>query len=283
MSYVIYTVISALFLALYDLFKKISTKNGRDVYEILFFYTFISFLCSFFFINRAFNIDFKYILFIFLKASIIGLSWYFTMKAVSKLDLSVVVPFSLLGTISTTVLAAIFFNEGIGVTQIGGILIILVGLFMLSKVCKKKDNNENDYKYLVLLALAAFLSSISAIIDRHLLNNIDKSSVLFWFFGFLAIIYFIVCLFRNRKIELKGLTSNLWVVAIGVSIFLSDLFYYKAVSYSDVSLSIVSIVRKLSVFMGVVLASIFLKEKNFMKKILILMFMFIGLGIILFY
>ena len=282
MSYVFLTAGSAVFLALYDLFKKISVRDKKDIYEILFFYTLIAFLCSLFFINNAFNISLKYILFILIKSFLISLSWFLTMKAMSKLDLGIVVPFSMLGTVSTTILAWVFFDETIGVAQIGGILVILVGLFLISRISRKNDNEVNDYKYLWLLALAAFLTSISAILDKHLLNSISRSSVLFWFFLFLAFIYLIICFIRNKKIVLNNFTNNLWVIGIGVSIFLSDLLYYWAVSIGDGNLSIISIIRKLSVFIGLVLASIFLKEKYFIKKLLVMLLMFVGLSFIIF-
>ena len=49
----------------------------------------------------------------------------------------------------------------------------------------------------------------------------------------------------------------------------------------DSNISIISITRKLSVFIGVLLGSLFLKEDNFLKKLLILIMMFGGLSIIL--
>ena len=192
MAYIVYTAISAVFLALYDLFKKISVKDKKDIYEVLLFFCFISFVCSAFFVNKAFNIGIKYILFLLIKSVIIALSWFFTTKAMSKLDMSIVVPFTLLGTVTTTILASIFFKESIGFSQVFGIIAILIGLFFLSRLREKEEYFKNDYKYLFLLVLAAFLSSISAIIDRYLLLDIDRGAVLFWFFLFLSWIYFII-------------------------------------------------------------------------------------------
>lgn len=280
MEYIVLTVFSAIFLGLYDLFKKISIEKGKNIYEILFIFSVVSFVLSFIFINKAFNINFSHIIFVFIKTLVISLSWFLTAKAFSNLDVGIVVPFSLLGTITTTILAWMFFKESIGIVQIGGISIILLGLILLSKLCEK--NEKNNYKYLFLLALAAFLSSVSAIIDKYLLNSIDKGVILFWFFMFLSLIYLIVSFIKNKKIDFKSLTSNLWIAGISVSIFISDLLYYQAISYENVSISVVSIVRKLSVFIGVVLGCVFLKEKYLIKKILILFFMFLGLGVILF-
>ena len=283
MSYIILTGVSAIFLALYDFFKKISVKDKESVFDILFFYTFISFLCSTIFVKDAFSIEHKYILFTLLKSVIISLSWFFTMKAMSKLDLGIVTPFSMLGTVFVIILAFIFFGDKIGLIQIGGSLVILIGLLLLSKLNKKDEDSKRDLRYLWLLVLAAFLSSISAIIDKHLLNNVSNKAVLFWFFLFLSIIYLIVCLIKNKRIVFKNLISNLWVVLVGISISLADMFYYKALEVDNSSVSIISIVRKLSVFIGVVLASVFLKEGKLVKKLLIFILMVIGLGGILFW
>ena len=280
--YIVLTCVSALFLALYDFFKKVSVRSKKDIYEILFFYTFIAFVCSLIFTNAAFNTDLKYIGFTFLKASVISLSWFFTMKAVTKLDLGIVTPFSMLGTIFTTIFAWIFFKQKIGLIQIGGSLIILLGLILISRLSSKKEDFKNDYRYLLLLVLASFLSSISAIIDKSVLGNgVDKGALLFWFFFFLASIYFVVCLIRNKKVHISNLKTNLWVVAVGFSIFLADFFYYQAVAIDNVSLSMISIIRKLSSFIAVVLAGIFLKEDNLVKKIMILLLMFVGLAFII--
>lgn len=282
MSYVIYTSISAFFLALYDLFKKLSVKNKSSVYEILFFYNFIAFICSCFFIKEVFSINVLSLIYILIKSIIISLSWFFTMKAISKLQLGIVVPFSLLGSVFTTILAFFFLGEEIGFTQIGGIITILVGLLLIARLCRKDEDCKNDYKYLGLLVLSAFLSSISAIIDRCLLSSTSRGSIVFLFFLFLSLIYFVICLVKNKKVNFLSLKSNLWIVGIGLSIFLSDLFYYLAVSYDSASLSMISIIRKLSVFIGVVMAGIFLNENKLCYKVLIMLLMFCGLSFITF-
>lgn len=283
MTYIVLTVVSAVFLALYDFFKKVSVRKNKDVYEILFFYTFTAFILSLIYVNKAFSTDIKYIGFTFLKASVISMSWFLTTKAVSKLDLGIVTPFSMLGTIFTTLFAWILFKQDIGIVQISGSLIILLGLILLSRLQLKDKKEKNDYRYLLLLVLASFLSSISAMIDKTVLSNgVNKGAVLFWFFFFLAIIYCTVCLIKKKNIGYTNFKSNLLVVAVGASIFLADFFYYQAVGIDGVSLSVISIVRKLSVFLGVVLASVFLKEENLLKKVLILLLMFVGLSIIIF-
>lgn len=283
MTYIVLTLISALFLACYDFFKKVSVRKNKDVYSVLFFYTFTAFILSVIYVKEAFNTDLKYIGFTLLKAGVISMSWFLTTKAVSKLDLGIVTPFSMLGTIFTTIFAWVLFDQNIGLVQIGGSLIILLGLILLSRLQLKKKEEKNDYRYLLLLVFAAFLSSISAMIDKSVLSNgIHRGSVLFWFFFFLSCIYFTVCMIKKKNIGYTNFKNNLWVVAVGTSIFLADFFYYQAVGMDNVSLSVISIVRKLSVFLSVVFASVFLKEDNLLKKASILLLMFVGLSIIIF-
>ena len=148
MSYVIYTVVSALFLALYDLFKKVSVSEKNDIYGILFKYNFMAFLCCVVFLKDVISVNFVNLIYILIKSSLISLSWFFTMKAMSKLQLGLVVTFSLLGSVFTTIFAFFIFGEEIGYVQIGGILIVLLGLLFLSRLVKREES-EINYKYLI--------------------------------------------------------------------------------------------------------------------------------------
>lgn len=282
MSYVVLTVISSIFFAFYDLFKKISVKKGKDIYEILFFYTLVAFLCCFIFIKDAFTVSFIDVMFLFVKSAIVSLSWLLTMKAMTKLDIGIVVPFSLLAAVFTSFNAAIFYGEGIGIVQIGGIIVILFGLLFLSRLSNNDKKETNDYKFLWLLVLASLLTSSAAMLDKKLASNISSGAVAFWFFFFLSVIYMGICLFKNKKIDFINFKTNLWVVLIGICIFLSDIFYYYTIAIDNTMISVIFILKRLSVFMSVVLASVFLKEKYFLKKSAILLFMFCGLGLILF-
>lgn len=282
MSYIIVTMFSALLLGLYDFFKKLSVRKDNNIYQILFLFTFVAFMCNLVFVNEAFSVEGKYVLILLAKSIIISVNWFLTMKALSKLDLGITAPFSLLGTVSTTILASIIYKESIGLNQILGMTIILFGLFLISRLGIKKDNQKNDYKYIILLVIGAFLSSCSAMIDKYMSNNISYKAVSFWFFLFLSVIYLIVCLIVNKKINFSSLKKNYYyIILTGLCIFFADIVYYLALYMDGSIVSIISITRKLSVFVGVLLGSIFLKEDNFVKKLLILIMMFGGLSIIL--
>ena len=139
------------------------------------------------------------------------------------------------------------------------------------------------YKSFSLLIIASFLGSLSGIIDKiSLSNNYAKSGgFLFWFMFFLCILSGIAYLKKNKRIDFKVLKTNYWIIVLGTSLAFSDMLYYSAVSIADSSISWISIIRKLSVFVSVVLASIFLKENKLFIKLIIMLFMFAGILLIL--
>ena len=66
------------------------------------------------------------------------------------------------------------------------------------------------------------------------------------------------------------------MILTGASIALADIFYYYSITLPDAQMSFVSILRKSSVIVATILASMFLKEKHLLKKLGVLMIMLIG-------
>ena len=59
-----------------------------------------------------------------------GVTW---MVAMTKFEISYAYPFTLLGLVLVTIFSVIFFGENIGIYKMLGILLILVGIFIISK------------------------------------------------------------------------------------------------------------------------------------------------------
>lgn len=282
MNYLLLSLGSAVCLAIYDITKKISLKKSSTE-EILFFYTLIAFFASFIFIKDALNTPLIGIGIVFIKSLIISVNWGITMKAMKKLDVGIVVPFGMLTTVFVTVSAYLFFGETINLESILGIVLVLLGLIVLANIEKKDKKEKNDYKYILLLVFGAFLGSISGTLDKFVLSNgyATNGGLLFFFMFFLSVIYGVVYFIKNKKINFRVLKTNYPIIFIGLAIVASDLLYYSAVSIPDSKLALISIVRRLSVFISVIAASLLLKEANLFKKIIIFLIMFGGLALIL--
>ena len=59
-----------------------------------------------------------------------GVTW---MIAMTKFEISYAYPFTLLGLVFVTIFAIVFFGENFNLYKIGGIVLILFGVFLISK------------------------------------------------------------------------------------------------------------------------------------------------------
>lgn len=280
--YIFLVFASALVLGVYEVLKKVSLKKS-DIYEVLFFYCMSGFLLSIVFSRNMFSVSLLDILFVLLKSGIIVVNWLLVMKALKKLDVGVVVPFSLLNTILVVFGSHFIYKEDITWIHFVSLLIISIGIIFITRLNNKNESKKEKgyFQAFAFLLGSCVLGSASGLLDKYLVNirGIESSLVLSWFLLFNTIIYGIIYLCKNKKINFKVIIDNYWVVFTGISIALADILYYTAISIEDAQLSIISIVRKMSVVVSTVLASIFLKEKKLVKKILILGFMLIGVAL----
>ena len=251
---------------------------------MLFFYCLSGFIVSLVFIKDLFSVSFLDIAFILIKSGIIVFNWLLVMKALKKLDVGIVVSFSLLNTILVVFGSHFIYKEKLSLVHFISLIIISIGVIFISRL-DKKDSKEKETKERLIpfgiLILSCLLGSASVLFDKYLLNvrEISSRSVLVWCLLFNTIIYGVIYFCKNKKIEFKVIKNNYWVVFTGVGIAMADILYYYSINVIGAQLSIISIVRKLSVVVATLGASIFLHEKGLFKKLLILGLMLIGVAL----
>ena len=147
--YILFVLISALFLGCYDVLKKVSLKKS-SIYEVLFFYCLSAFVLSLFFIGDGLDVNFIDVLFILLKSLIIVVNWLLVLVCMKKLDVAIVVGVSLLNTVFVVLGSSLFFEEQLTPIHLFSLLCISVGIYLISKIENKDKPKEvkNDYKYL---------------------------------------------------------------------------------------------------------------------------------------
>lgn len=280
--YIFLALLSALFLGCYEVLKKVSLKKS-SIHETLFFYCLCGLFVSLIFIKDAISIGFLDVLFILIKSGVIVLNWFLVLKCMQKLDVAIVVCFSLLNTILVVFLSHFIFDEVITIMHFLSLLFIATGIVLITMLDRKenKDKVKNHYIYIILLIFGSVLGSCSAMLDKYLINvrEVESGAVLLWFLLFNSLIYGTIYLYKNKKIEWKKLKANYWLVLTGVGIALADIVYYSAIASIGAQISLISILRKCSVIVATILASLFLKEKHLFKKLGILLIMIIGIVI----
>lgn len=168
--------------------------------------------------------------------------------------------------------------------HIVGFVLIFIGVLCISFIGKKENikSNEKYGKYIFYLVLASLLSVVSTLFDKYLIDvkRMNSKEILFFVMFFNSIIYGVIYFVKCKKIDIGKLKSNYFMILTGAFLVISDFAYYNSIALEGSKLSTISVLRKCSVIVATVLSSLFLKEKNIIKKLSIIAIMLCGVYLI---
>ena len=274
-AWIMFTVLYAVFSGIYNCTRKKAIEKNT-VYEVLAVFSTIAFLLVATITREAFDIDFKYLLIIFVKSLIITGSWILSLKAIEKMSVSIYGLINLSKILFAIILSILFLKEKLTLTLLLGAIIVIIGLFLVNKISNQSVNREASLKSIILLLIACLLNAVSSIIDKKILVHINSGQLQFWFLFFLAILYWIVLLARKQKINNKALRSNYWIIISAVALVIGDRFLFIATKSPESKMSIITIINQLSVVETIILGKIMFKEKNIIKKLLCSILIILG-------
>ena len=284
--WVVQGLIAAVFLGLYDVFKKVSV-NDNGVLPVLFFtVVFNALICLPFLIGSRLNPEyFQSIGFyipeitarehwqIFLKSAIIVSSWILNFFAIKHLPITIVAPVRATGPLWTLIGAIFIFHEQLNSLQWVGIVITLLFFFFFSTAGKREGIVFHDNKWILFLILGTLLSVSSGLYDKYIIRAVDRLSVQTWFSIYQVPIMSAVMLstwIPNR--EKYPVFKWRWSIPlISVGLMLSDYLYFYAVSQPESLISILSALRRGGVVVAFTFGALFLNEKNIKTKGLFLL------------
>lgn len=275
-NWILFTLIYAIFNGFFQSAKKKAVEKN-SIFEVLAVFTTISFILSALMSKDVFNIGFIPLLTVFVKSIIIVVAWLLSLHAIQKMPISLYSVINLSRIIFSIILSVIFLEEKLTIFIILGAIIIILGLFLVNKVSNIKSEKETNYKIILILLGACFLNSVSAIIDKQVLKHITPIQLQFWFLFFLAISYWIILLLKNKKLDLKNLKKNYWILITAICLIVSDRFLFRANGIPESKVSIMTLIKQVSAIEGIILGKIFFKEKNIIKKLLCSILIIIGI------
>jgi len=290
-------VASALFLGIYDVFKKLSL-NGNAVLPVLFFSTLTSatvffplVLISSFYPNLLTNS----ILFIppasliqhgyfFLKSVIVTSSWIFAFFAVKHLPLTIVSPIRATGPIWILFGAILIFSEHLTIIQWIGIAVVLLFFYFFSLAGKSEGIHFATNKWILFLIAGTLLGSASGLYDKFLIRNFDKMAVQAWSSVYqvgllLPILLFLWYPKRHENTRFQWRWS---IPMIGLFLVIADFLYFYAISFDGSLISVISALRRSGVIISFVLGGFLFHEKNIRQKGWLLVGIMAGVMILLF-
>lgn len=282
--WILYSLGAAFFSGLTSILCKVSV-NEMDSEVSTTIRTIVILFISFMVVvlNKSFylieNLDFKQVIFLILSGVSTSLLWLCYFKALQLGNVSMVTPIDKTSIVLTLILSIVFLNEKITFIKVVSMMLILFGTFLT--INREKKNNKDNFWILYAL-LTALFTSITTIISKIGLINIDSNLATF----IRTIVIFIsmvsVIFFKRKFYCFKNLNKNSlkYIVLSGVSTTFSWLCYFKALQ--DNEASVVFTIEKMSLVVSIFLSHFFLKEnisKEMMYGIIVII---VGTCILLF-
>lgn len=173
-NWVILTFLYAICTGLFQCSKKKAVEKNT-IYEVLASFTLVAFILVSFISKDVFNIEFKYIVLILVKSLSIVMAWILSLYALSRMSVSLFSVLNLCSIIFSILMSMIFLGEKITISIVLGLIIVLLGLILVNLDSDKGEKKKVSFKLILILILSCFLSSISGIIDKKIMQYITSS------------------------------------------------------------------------------------------------------------
>ena len=309
--WVVYALVSASLLGLYDVFKKKSLQ-GNAVIPVLLINTVI---CTLFFLpsivgslTGMISPDSSLYIpdggwrehkLVVIKAFIVLSSWICGYFAIKKLPLTIVGPVNATRPVMTLVGAMLIFGERLNLLQWAGVCMAIFSFWMLSRSGKKEGIDFKSNVWVLLLVAAAVLGACSGLYDKYLMASsgagLDRLFVQGWYNLYQAVIMGIIMLLvwlPERKRALAQAVPGTgpdyvpfvwkWTIPfISLALTAADLAYLYALTMPGAMISVVSMIRRSSVLVSFVFGAVVFHEKNLRSKALDLVFVLLSLILLL--
>lgn len=309
--WVVYALVSASLLGLYDVFKKKSLQ-GNAVIPVLLINTVI---CTLFFLpsivgslTGMISPDSSLYIpdggwrehkLVIIKAFVVLLSWICGYFAIKKLPLTIVGPVNATRPVMTLVGAMLIFGERLNLLQWAGVCMAIFSFWMLSRSGKKEGIDFKSNVWVLLLVAAAVLGACSGLYDKYLMASsgagLDRLFVQGWYNLYQAVIMGVIMLLvwlpeRKRALDraVPGTGPDYvpfvwkWTIPfISLALTAADLAYLYALTMPGAMISVVSMIRRSSVLVSFVFGAVVFHEKNLRSKALDLVFVLLSLILLL--
>ena len=294
MTWVYLTLLSAFFLGIYDIFKKLAV-NGNAVAPVLLLNCFCGSLVWLPLVilsatQPQFNdgllfvdsISLRSHACLFLKSALVGASWTCAFFALKRLPISIASPIRSTSPIWTILIAFTLMGERPSSLQWLGIMIILASFFGITIAGKLEGIRIRD-RGIGLMVIATFLASLSAIYDKVLMQNLGfrPATVQAWFSIYLVPVMVPLALFwfvRQRKESPFQWRATIPLIAISLTV--ADFLYFSALAHDDAKISIISPMRRTAVVISLLAGGRLFKEENLTAKAVCVATMLLGVWLV---
>lgn len=282
MSWIVLSILSAIFLGLYEIAKK-SAVRGNAVPPVLFLSTLtaavlwtpwivLSYLAPQSLPSESLHVatlSTDEHLSLFFKAMLAGTSWIFAFFALKNLPLSIASPIRATSPLWTIAIATLWMGERPSMQQWIGVAIVLAAFYAFSFVGLREGIHFHRDRWVGCMIVATLLGSLSALYDKYLLQRVgfDPQTVQAWFSIYLVVVMTPLTVhwwFRER--QKTPLHWRPQIPAIAVGLLIADFLYFTAIAQPDALISVISPLRRSSILIAFVAGILMFGEVNWRAK-----------------
>lgn len=207
-------------------------------------------------------------LMLFVKAMLVGASWFFGYMGIKSLPLSIATPIRATGPFWTIAFAVWFFHESPTPKQWLGVALILVSFSAFTLVGRREGIHFHRDKAVFFMVAATLLGAASSLYDKFLLQQaaLAPGQVQAWFTIYTCLILAPPTVLWLRRKNRHPFHWHWAVPVIGITLLAADLLYFTAIAQPDALISLISPVRRSSVVVSFLLGIFLFREKHLRAK-----------------
>ena len=213
-------------------------------------------------------------------------SWILAYQALKHLPITIVTPIRSAGPFFTFIGAITIYQEKPNGYQWIGFFLIIFSVLLYSRIGKKEGINFKRNKWIFAIIGATFLGASSGLYDKFLIQNLslNPQTLQFWFclYTILILLVILTLTWFPYAEKRKAFKFRWSIIAVGILLQAADYFYFKALQDPDALIMLLSAIKRSQILIAVVVGGLVFKEQNKRKKLVPLIGIMIGVGLILY-
>jgi len=215
--------------------------------------------------------------FLVLSGLATGASWLCYFRAVQIGQVSKVTPIDKSSTVLTMVLAFIFLSEGISFWMVIGMILMVIGTFlMIQKISSDDETPANRRSWIIFACLAAFFAALTAILGKVGIEGVESNLGTAIRTVVVLGMAWLIVLIQKRHKDIRKIQKKNWnfIILSGIATGLSWMFFFYALQNGPAS--VVVPIDKLSIVITVIFAFLILHERISKRAVVGLILLTIG-------
>ena len=248
--------------------KKAVQRSG--VMEVLFLYTFLSFLFVAPDAGNAMGLTAGQMGLVFIKSAVIFLAWICGFVAIARMPVSLYGVVDLARMLFSTLFGILLLHERLTPQVAVGFCLVLGGLVMLRRPWRKTaEPGERTALPILLAALAScLLNAVSGTMDKVLMRGMNSSQLQFWYMLFLCAMYGAYLLLSRTKVDWKGALKNGWIWLLSLLFVIGDRALFLANGMADSRVTVMTLIKQSGVLFAILGGWLVFREKHIGYRLL---------------